>query len=376
VTRLVFILCFVVIISSWAREKTTAAPAFAASGAAKPEANRSEALRDVWRKQLKTGDKATRFEAACSLAACRDVSGLPELKRALERFQTEAAKASFADYYNLKRLVIAFEQLTGKSFGELPPDPFILSDLAAAEKVKRRWQEVLDAWAKWWAWEPGAVSEETRVLRPGRVSGGPIELRSPIMPMQSAAGRKAAPDLAGDLVLYYGFDREEDERVTDLSGGGNDGYVHGANFVQEQGDWSLVFDGKGDYVGVDNIDLREFSFAAWVRPTLVADNRRIFLLDNGQDYYAIQLNSRGGVDFCVHTGSGVTETVNEYGWHFVENQWTHIAVSFDGQRVNIYQNGRRTETSRVSSVEGVRGTGYIGGGDSHGGTFGVGVLMR
>ncbi len=184
--------------------------------------------------------------------------------------------------------------------------------------------------------------------------------------------------LPGGLVLYYSFDRLTDESgVIDLSGNSHRGQVHGAKqTIDSQRGGALSFDGQDDYISIPELELKEYSFAAWVKTSKTGgslNNRRIFMLDGGEHYYAIQGNVRGGF------GTYVTEQMefNEYDWQFVSNVWTHIAVTFDGSTIKIYINGELTESGGTGIFginRALRGEARIGGNASFNGGFWHGMI--
>lgn len=102
------------------------------------------------RERLKDKSEAVRLTAACLLTEFKDASGLDEMKKALDRFRAKKAEGPF----ETEMLLASLERITGKSFGPIPPNPFITSDsnVAASE---RRYAELLDTWAAWWNRKPG-----------------------------------------------------------------------------------------------------------------------------------------------------------------------------------------------------------------------------
>ena len=106
------------------------------------------------RAALKDDTDAVRLLAACLLTEYEDSSGLAEMKRALTRFR-EKPKA--ARPFEVERLLASFQRLTGKSFGDIPlyRSPELASDGRTAAATEKKFRELLDAWAAWWAWEPG-----------------------------------------------------------------------------------------------------------------------------------------------------------------------------------------------------------------------------
>jgi hypothetical protein len=63
-------------------------------------------------------------------------------------------KPTSAGSFDAERLLSSFQRITGKSFGEIPMNPFITSDSRAAAAATQRYRELLDTWAAWWDWMP------------------------------------------------------------------------------------------------------------------------------------------------------------------------------------------------------------------------------
>lgn len=175
-----------------------------------------------------------------------------------------------------------------------------------------------------------------------------------------------------NLIMYYSFHIDVGQKtVTDISGKGYHGQVHGAGYAKDNILGGIMsFDGDEDYISVPNVYLREFTFSAWLKTAVGSlNNRRIFLLSDGRNCYALQGNTRGSVG--VYVSDGVE--INEYDWQFVQGTWTHISVTHDGHNLSIYRNGRLTEAGNIET-SGVKGILYIGGIDLHRGRFWYGAI--
>ncbi|MHC4658315.1 MAG: LamG-like jellyroll fold domain-containing protein, partial [Planctomycetota bacterium] len=202
-----------------------------------------------------------------------------------------------------------------------------------------------------------------------------------------------------EAILYYSFDRDEGQTVTDKSGQGRCGSVHGARYeTNGRIGGAFSFDGEDDYISVQNVNLKEFSFSAWVKASnsegsiirggdntrtrsvstgarmefrprgLSINNSRVFTLGDGMHYYALQGNVRGGLSIVADG-----EEINEYDWQFAANAWTHLTLTHEAGSFKLYKDGQLTEAGHMSSSP-VAGTLYIGGTSRHGGDFWQGMI--
>jgi beta-lactamase regulating signal transducer with metallopeptidase domain len=210
-------------------------------------------------------------------------------------------------------------------------------------------------------------------LTDGRTARGESSALAEIMP----------ESLFKNLVLYYSFDKDGGTKVVDISGMDFHGKVHGARWMEEgSSGGGMSFDGENDYIIIDGISLKAFTFSAFVKVSVpkadaTLDNRRIFLLDDGEHFYAIQLNNKGGLGFGATNSRGMTDYdigVNEYDWSLVSGQWTHVVVSYDGSTVKIYKDGRLSERGKDSFKTGLMGTAYLGGTTTYRGEFWYGKM--
>ncbi|MBN2589075.1 MAG: hypothetical protein JXA96_04380 [Sedimentisphaerales bacterium] len=192
----------------------------------------------------------------------------------------------------------------------------------------------------------------------------------PLRGMKNSISEVVPNYLQKNLILYYSFYDcmilNKPEVVTDMSGNKHDGQEKELKYEWDDIlNGTPLFDGSNDYISVPGIKLEAFTFSAWVKPTTEGlNNRRIFLLDNGQRFFALQGNSPDGVGFCVDKG----EELNEEDWRLNKDFWTHITVTFDGHVSKIYKNGLLTEQGNLNA-NAITGTLYIGGNESYNGGF-------
>ena len=179
-----------------------------------------------------------------------------------------------------------------------------------------------------------------------------------LLPM--AGGSRANANDIGKMpnpVASWNFDGNANDAM-----GRHNGVVHGATLAKGKSGQAYYFDGDNDYIIIKDFALKRFSFSAWVKTeSKDVNNKRIFLLDGREKFYSFQGNVKGAI------GLYITDDIeiNEYDWHFEEDKWTHIAVTYDGNKVNIFKNGKLTETAKAAFAQRINGDLYIGGIESH-----------
>ena len=113
------------------------------------------------RNRLKDQSEKVRLYAACFLTEYQDAAGLPEMRNALNRCRSIdvkrlAVELDYSYYHEAELLLASLERITGKSFGPIPLNPTLCSDLRRMQDIKKRYKALLDTWAEWWTWEPKA----------------------------------------------------------------------------------------------------------------------------------------------------------------------------------------------------------------------------
>jgi len=158
------------------------------------------------------------------------------------------------------------------------------------------------------------------------------------------------------LVAHYTFEEGEGALAKDTSGNGNHGAIKGGA-AWAKGPWgtALAFDGKDDYV--DGGTGKSLNIAqggtvmVWVHTTTPQgglvnwstgvgwnDERLVFAV-NTHDGDAKTLG-------CMADGNGKRE-FSGFG-DLLENQWLHLAFTFDGTTITMYRDGMIAGTAEQS----------------------------
>jgi hypothetical protein len=150
------------------------------------------------------------------------------------------------------------------------------------------------------------------------------------------------------LVLYYTFDTEEDDVITDRSGTGNNAKIEGnPEWVAGVKGKALDFKMEGDELTVpdsDSLKSEEITIALWVNWTGAE------LPAKPIQKYTYQ---QGGYVFKMENEETNMWIYDEFAQaHMyraiplpVPGEWTHLAVTFDGKNQKGYVNGVKAEAS-------------------------------
>jgi hypothetical protein len=156
-----------------------------------------------------------------------------------------------------------------------------------------------------------------------------------------------------DLVLYYACDEGTGKTVTDLSGNGNDGTIHGAKWADGNFNQGLEFNGTDNYVDCGaskSLQLQqELTLAVWVNlaipPSQMHSDSRIIARENsgaGAPWASYALTVNGNATGCF--GFEISaDTPDIYPKSTTVPEvavWYHLAGVYDGSKCDLYLNGQ------------------------------------
>lgn len=151
-----------------------------------------------------------------------------------------------------------------------------------------------------------------------------------------------------DAEMIWHFDEGAGDVCVEANGSGNDGVFTGdgsANikWVPGKSGTALEFSGEtgaGQWVEVPNsedTDVRDaITMEAWVFPTTIDGDKRTIITKNS---YYLQIEPTAQIATYFYEA-------DPPGYHLSEgtvpeNEWTHVAVTYDGSEVKFYINGEQ-----------------------------------
>lgn len=154
-----------------------------------------------------------------------------------------------------------------------------------------------------------------------------------------------------DLVAHYTFDEGSGPTLRDQSGNGNDGVIHGAQWVRCGKGFALKFDGVDDYTefpASKSLDITEaVTVAAWVKPEALPGFGEPGVVGKGYESYVITYYQDGKCWWYISGGpNNCKGTVALGSWH-------HVVGTFDGRKMRLYVDGELMDerTATVSKID-------------------------
>ena len=167
---------------------------------------------------------------------------------------------------------------------------------------------------------------------------------------------------AADLVADWAFDEGESSVLHDRSGNGNDGRIHGAQWVKARQGYALDFNGSDDYVDCgskSSLDLRgAVTIEAWVRPYT---SPQVDCGVAGKHFGNYLLTFYKHTYYGYIAGGGNNVAAGAAGPDSGIGSWHHVVYSFDGETMKLYVDGRPpgAKTSAAKAIP-AGGKFYIG----------------
>jgi len=145
-----------------------------------------------------------------------------------------------------------------------------------------------------------------------------------------------------ELVLYYTFDVAEDDVITDHSGAGNDAMIMGnPERVNGRNGKALEFKVEGDYLEVpdsDSLKPDEMTIALWLNWTGDRGTAKPVLKYKFEQFgYVIKIEPPN-INLWIYDAQGIHHMLRALPKP-VPGEWTHLAVTFDGEIHSGYVNG-------------------------------------
>lgn len=154
------------------------------------------------------------------------------------------------------------------------------------------------------------------------------------------------------LVAAYGFNETTGTTTVDASGNNFTGTIAGATRTTAgKNGGALTFDGVNDWVTVPDaaaLDVTRVTLMAWVRPSALGDWKTAIMKENnGGLVYA--LYAEDAVDRpAAYVNFGGTDRAAAGTTKLAVNTWAHIAMTYDGAALRIYQNGALVRTVNMT----------------------------
>lgn len=160
---------------------------------------------------------------------------------------------------------------------------------------------------------------------------------------------------ADDLILHYRFEQIDGSTVRDQSGFDHDGMIHGgAQVVSGDFGKALRLDGVDDYVqclpAPELAVSHAFTVEAWVFAERSAGG--IFSRHTGGAWtdqrLVLAMSEREGEPQTIAVIADGAASLRAVAPPLPLNRWVHVAVSFDGKHIRIYQDGRLQHTNHAA----------------------------
>jgi hypothetical protein len=154
------------------------------------------------------------------------------------------------------------------------------------------------------------------------------------------------------LIAAYSFEEGSGQSVSDSSGNNNTGTIFEATWVTGgRFGGALSFDGANDWVTVldaDSLDLTDgMTLEAWVDPTVLSGWRTVIMKEvPGELAYTLYAHDNAPRPAGLVRVGGSLDVKGSSALPL--NTWTHLALTYDGAFLRLYENGIEVGARSVS----------------------------
>ena len=212
--------------------------------------------------------------------------------------------------------------------------------------------------------EHGSTTCPTLSVTPEK--SDPIAAPTPTPTVTSTATPTVTPTPTNNLISFWSFDESAGTKNLDSSGNGNDlDQINGPVLVNGRIGKALSFDGIDDYginISTTAIPAKPpFSIELWTNPKKLSNpNWSDFFRKVGS--WALQSDPTGKLNFEITGKQDIVSNVV-----ISTNEWTHLAVTFEGTTVKFYKNGILVYKKTLDKIPDAGSNSiYVGGYDSWG----------
>ncbi len=183
----------------------------------------------------------------------------------------------------------------------------------------------------------------------------------------SGGGVSDATIMIDAPIAWYQANSSSGTTLADSSGNGNDGTLTGAaTFAPGVSGNALSLAGGNATLPTGIVsNLTDFTIAAWVNVSTLANWDRIFDFGTGTSNYMFLTPDAGDTNrirFAITSGSGPEQQLD--GPPLVPGSWTHIAVTLTGTTATLYVNGVTVATDTSMTLDpsslGITNQNYLG----------------
>jgi hypothetical protein len=200
-----------------------------------------------------------------------------------------------------------------------------------------------------WSVSPavGSISPMGIYAAPSSIAGAQTVIVRATSLADATKSATATVTLIPDLVAFWPLNEGSGTTTADASGNGRNAQVVGASWATGFSGNALSFNGASTYAdaGPFNVTGTAVTIAAWFKASTLPDtDPRIVSKATGaseQDHYFMvsTTNASGArLRFRLKTG-GSTKTLIASSQTVPAGQWVHMAATYDGATMRLYQNG-------------------------------------